>query len=82
MCDDGQLRIMNSTEQRSGTQSVIEGNLEICYNNTYGAICDTFWDDSDAMVSCNELGFSPNGNSQRVYSLASDLKCNNSIGSL
>lgn len=51
VCDDGDLRI-------HGTASVMEGNLEICINNSYGGICDDFWDIQDASVACRQLGFS------------------------
>ncbi len=38
-----------------------EGAVEICFNNLYGGICDSFWDMNDASVICNQLGFSING---------------------
>lgn len=38
-----------------------EGSVEICFNNSYGGICDTFWDDANALVVCKQLGFSANG---------------------
>ena len=45
----------------NGTGEGREGGVEICFNNTYGGICDTFWDDKDALVVCSQLGFSTNG---------------------
>lgn len=51
VCDDGDLRI-------SGVSSLLEGSIEICINNSYGSVCDDFWDIQDARVACRQLGFS------------------------
>ena len=31
--------------------------MEVCYRNTYGTVCDDFWDDLDAEVICRNLGY-------------------------
>lgn len=35
--------------------------MEVCYNETWGTICDNLWSSSDAKVVCSELGFSQFG---------------------
>ena len=47
-CNNGQVRLMNGTIASEG----IEGRVEICYNNTYGTICDDLWDEQAAQVVC------------------------------
>ena len=34
-----------------------EGNVQIKYNNQWGAACDDKWSEEDAEVVCRELGF-------------------------
>ena len=49
-CIDGHVRLVNDS-------SPMEGTVEICYNNTYEAVCDDFWDKLDAQVVCRQLQF-------------------------
>ena len=50
-CDDGRTRLVNGTEPSSN-----EGRVEICYNNTYGTVCDDFFDERAASIVCDGVG--------------------------
>ena len=62
-CNDGDVRLVGGDNQYGG-------RVEYCFGNSFGTICDdTTWDDNDAQVVCNQLGFTstPSGRAYIIY---------------
>ena len=50
-CVDHDLKLVNGSTE-------MEGRVEICFNGTFGALCDIgLWTQRDAFGVCNQLGF-------------------------
>ena len=54
LCQNADIRLVNGT-------TAFEGRVEICWNETWGTICDGFWSTNDAQVACRQLGYSTSG---------------------
>lgn len=53
LCQDRDIRLIGGDSY---------GRIEVCSNRLWGTICsDEFWDDHNARVLCNQLGFSEYG---------------------
>ena len=51
----------NSNIRLQGGNSLREGRVEICKNQTWGTVCDDGWDTNDATVACRQLRYSATG---------------------
>ena len=50
-CTTGVVRL-------TGSNYTYEGRVEICFNNTWGTVCDDRFTINDATVICRQLGYS------------------------
>ena len=53
-CQNGDIKLV-------GGVTPYEGRVEICWNETWGTVCDHAWSATDAIVACRQLGYPTNG---------------------
>ena len=67
LCDNGDIRLM-------GGSNIYEGRVEVCWNETWGTVCDGYWSTYDANVACRQLGFSPSGTYNSCINMVNKLE--------
>ena len=55
MCRDGDIRLV-------GGETESEGQVEMCFNGVWSAVCANGWNEIAANIVCSQLGF---GNSSK-----------------
>lgn len=53
-CNHGGIRL-------TGSNTTMQGRVELCYDGVWGTICSDYWEVQEAMVACRQLGFSSAG---------------------
>jgi len=66
LCENGDIRLANGN-------TAFEGRVEICWNETWGTVCDGFWSGFDAIVACRQLGYSSSGMHENLYDCVQHL---------
>lgn len=60
LCRDGDIRLVGGNNSN-------EGEVKLCYDGEWRAVCDDRWDNREARVVCKQLGYSGEQNFLKPY---------------
>ncbi len=74
-CVEGNVRLTNDNVDVHDfiKDEVARGRVDICINNAFVTVCDMLWNNMDASVVCQQLGFSPHGTNLFVFCMYTTL---------
>ena len=74
-----QRRCKNGEVRLRGGSSEAEGRVEVCVNSLWGTVCrgtgTSYWDQNDAQVVCQQLGFNATKFSKFFFNLKWQSVC-------
>ena len=59
MCSDGEVRLVRGSESN--------GSVEICFNGTWGSVCNEGWNTEAAAVVCRQLTYPAKGEYKLIF---------------
>lgn len=56
-CFDGDIRLAETAYGYTDNEYYYGGIVEVCYDEVYHPVCDLGWDDLEAAIVCNYVGY-------------------------
>jgi len=60
-CEERDIRITNESVTTKREAYIIAGGLQICVKSQWATVCQSGWENDDAIVACRQLGLNYTG---------------------